>query len=317
MALGASDRYCNRAIGVLVSAIVHVGLCLLLISASSWEFVPPKPEEEMTVSELLMAPPPPLPEPPSPPEPTEPEPTEPEPAEPEPEPEPEPPKPEPPKPEPPKPEPPKPEPPKPEPPKPEPPKPEPPKPEPPKPEPPKPEPPKPKPKDRRQSIQERLREAKVHYGQQPKPVQRPRPRPVQPPVRSTSAEDYRRRWAERTQVEPVRPDALTGRLRQRIEAATPAEEAMNYGDQVVRPAFYEAWETPRTGGRTPQPVVVELDIASDGRVISSRITRRSNDDRMNQSVEELVRRIRRFTPFTQLGIRATSLHIVVTMTVAD
>ena len=292
MALGASDRYCNRAIGVLVSAIVHVGLCLLLISASSWEFVPPKPEEEMTVSELLMAPPPPLPEPPSPPEPTEPEPTEPEPAEPEPEPEP-------------------------EPPKPEPPKPEPPKPEPPKPEPPKPEPPKPKPKDRRQSIQERLREAKVHYGQQPKPVQRPRPRPVQPPVRSTSAEDYRRRWAERTQVEPVRPDALTGRLRQRIEAATPAEEAMNYGDQVVRPAFYEAWETPRTGGRTPQPVVVELDIASDGRVISSRITRRSNDDRMNQSVEELVRRIRRFTPFTQLGIRATSLHIVVTMTVED
>ena len=287
MALGASDRYCNRAIGVLVSAIVHVGLCLLLISASSWEFVPPKPEEEMTVSELLMAPPPPLPEPPSPPEPTEPEPTEPEPAEPEPEPEP------------------------------EPPKPEPPKPEPPKPEPPKPEPPKPKPKDRRQSIQERLREAKVHYGQQPKPVQRPRPRPVQPPVRSTSAEDYRRRWAERTQVEPVRPDALTGRLRQRIEAATPAEEAMNYGDQVVRPAFYEAWETPRTGGRTPQPVVVELDIASDGRVISSRITRRSNDDRMNQSVEELVRRIRRFTPFTQLGIRATSLHIVVTMTVED
>ena len=277
MALGASDRYCNRAIGVLVSAIVHVGLCLLLISASSWEFVPPKPEEEMTVSELLMAPPPPLPEPPSPPEPTEPEPTEPEPAEPEPEPEP----------------------------------------EPPKPEPPKPEPPKPKPKDRRQSIQERLREAKVHYGQQPKPVQRPRPRPVQPPVRSTSAEDYRRRWAERTQVEPVRPDALTGRLRQRIEAATPAEEAMNYGDQVVRPAFYEAWETPRTGGRTPQPVVVELDIASDGRVISSRITRRSNDDRMNQSVEELVRRIRRFTPFTQLGIRATSLHIVVTMTVED
>lgn len=292
MALGASDRYCNRAIGVLVSAIVHVGLCLLLISASSWEFVPPKPEEEMTVSELLMAPPPPLPEPPSPPEPTEPEPTEPEPAEPEPEPEP-------------------------EPPKPEPPKPEPPKPEPPKPEPPKPEPPKPKPKDRRQSIQERLREAKVHYGQQPKPVQRPRPRPVQPPVRSTSAEDYRRRWAERTQVEPVRPDALTGRLRQRIEAATPAEEAMNYGDQVVRPAFYEAWETPRTGGRTPQPVVVELDIASDGRVISSRITRRSNDDRMNQSVEELVRRIRRFTPFSQLGIRATSLHIVVTMTVED
>lgn len=307
MALGASDRYCNRAIGVLVSAIVHVGLCLLLISASSWEFVPPKPEEEMTVSELLMAPPPPLPEPPSPLEPTEPEPTEPEPAEPEPEPEPEPPKPEPPKP----------EPPKPEPPKPEPPKPEPPKPEPPKPEPPKPEPPKPKPKDRRQSIQERLREAKVHYGQQPKPVQRPRQRPVQPPVRSTSAEDYRRRWAERTQVEPVRPDALTGRLRQRIEAATPAEEAMNYGDQVVRPAFYEAWETPRTGGRTPQPVVVELDIASDGRVISSRITRRSNDDRMNQSVEELVRRIRRFTPFTQLGIRATSLHIVVTMTVED
>ena len=293
MALGASDRYCNRAIGVLVSAIVHVGLCLLLISASSWEFVPPKPEEEMTVSELLMAPPPPLPEPPSSPEPAEPEP-----AEPEPEPEPEPPKPEPE-------------------PEPEPPKPEPPKPEPPRPEPPKPEPPKPQPKDRRQSIQERLREAKVHYGQQPKPVQRPRPRPVQPPVRSTSAEDYRRRWAERTQVEPVRPDALTGRLRQRIEAATPAEEAMNYGDQVVRPAFYEAWETPRTGGRTPQPVVVELDIASDGRVISSRITRRSNDDRMNQSVEELVRRRRRFTPFTQLGIRATSLHIVVTMTVED
>ena len=279
MALGASDRYCNRAIGVLVSAIVHVGLCLLLISASSWEFVPPKPEEEMTVSELLMTPPPPLPEPPSPPEPAEPEPTEPEPE------------------------------------PPEPPKPEPPKPEPPKPEPPKPEPSKPK--DRNQSIRERLREAKVHYGQQPKPVQPPRPRPVQPPVRSTSAADYRRRWAERTQVEPVRPDALTGRLRQRLEASTPAEEAVNYGDQVVRPAFYEAWETPRTGGRTPQPVVVELDIASDGRVISSRITRRSNDDRMNQSVEELVRRIRRFTPFSQLGIRATSLHIVVTMTVED
>lgn len=309
MAFGNTDRTCNLIIGVLISAIVHVALCLFLLVASRWEFAPPKPDENTPVTELLMMSPPPPPPPPA-------EPAEPEPAPPVPEPpKPEPPKPEPPKPEPPKPEPPKPEPLRPEPPKPAPPKPEPLKPEPPKPAPPKPEPPKPKPKTRQQSIQERLQQAKVHY-------QQPRPQPAQPrvrqerPLRSQSAAEVNRRWAEQTQVAPVETSTLTGKLRQQLKAATPEEEAVNYGDQVVRPILYEAWDTPRSGGTVPQPVVVELDIAADGRVISSRLVRRSNDVRMNQSVEELMRRVRRFTPFAELGIRATSMRIVVTMTVS-
>ncbi|MBP5640015.1 MAG: TonB C-terminal domain-containing protein, partial [Victivallales bacterium] len=219
--------------------------------------------------------------------------------------EPEPPKPEPPKPEPPKPEPPKPEPPKPEPPKPEPPKPEPPKPEPPKPEPPKPEPPKPKVK----SIAERLKEAPIKNASPN--VQK---QAEQPPVKVVSQQELIKRLADAGKLPSTPKTNLTQPLRL---APKVQEESVNYAENVVKPGYYEAWETPRVGDRHPTPVVVELDVISDGRVVSAKITRRSNDALMNASVEKLIQTVRQFVPFAQAGIKSSSLHIIVTMEIVD
>ena len=116
-------------------------------------------------------------------------------------------------------------------------------------------------------------------------------------------------------VASVKPVNVAGGLTSRF--ATPQEESVNYADRVVRPLYYQEWETPRIGDRRPTPVVIELDVQSDGRVISARITRRSNDPLMNQSVENLIRNVRQFTPFRQVGVSSSSLHIVVTMEIIE
>ena len=295
----------NGIINWLASAIVHVSLISLMLVFCDVR-LDSKPKDELVLdSEMLVVPvvQPAAPEPPvdSPP------------------PKPEPPKPEPPKPEPPKPEPLKPEPPKPvpEPPKPKPiPTPEPPKPEPPKPKPeppkPKPEPPKPKPP----SIAERIEEARKKQAAQQKVVPN-RPVQVQPRerVKAVSAEELAKRIGKAGQLSSTTPANVTNELT--IRVATPQEESVNYADRVVRPIYYQAWNTPRIGDRRPTPVVVELNVQSDGRVTFVQITRRSNDPLMNESVENLIREVRQFTSFRQVGVRSSSLHIVVTMEIIE
>ena len=302
----------NNIINWLASAIVHVGLIILMLVFCDVR-LDSKPEEELVLdSELLVVPVV---------QPAEPEPI----VDSPPPPEPEPPKPEPPKPEPPKPEPPPPpEPPKPEPPKPEPkpvpkppepkPVPKPPEPKPvPKPPEPKPEPPKPQ-KPKPPSIAERIAEARKKQAAQQTVVP---PRPVQPrqTVKAVSQQELAKRMGNVGKVSSTKPVNVTSGLTSRF--ATPQEESVNYADNFVRPTYYQAWTPPRVGDRRPTPVVVELDVQSDGRVISARITRRSNDPLMNQSVENLIRDVRQFTPFQQAGVRSSSLHIIVTMEIIE
>ncbi len=305
------DRTCNQIINWLLSAIIHVGVIVLMLLFCDVQLIS-KPDDELELSSELLVMPvvqQTLPEPPSPPEP-------------------EPPKPEPPKPEPPKPEPPKPEPPKPEPPKPapEPPKPapvpEPPKPQPipkpiPVPEPPKPKPvpeppkPTPPPKPKPLSIAERLKNAEVKHAK-PAPSQSVQPRQT---VKAASRQEIINRMNNAGKLSTTSTANVTSGLKSKF--ATPQEESVNYADNVVRPGYYNAWDTPRIGDRRPTPVIVELDVQSDGRVISARITRRSNDARMNESVQNLIRNVRQFTPFSQVGVRSSSLHIVVTLEIID
>ncbi|MDD4538303.1 MAG: TonB C-terminal domain-containing protein [Lentisphaeria bacterium] len=232
-------------------------------------------------------------------------------------------KPEPPKPEPPKPEPPKPEPPKPEPPKPEPPPPKPtpvpPKPEPPPPKPtpvppkptpvppkPTPVPPKPTPaKTHRELLRERLAAAETKTA----PRQPTAPRAPSAPRRSESelADSFTRGLPKTTTVPGVSPAA--------IDAQKEADE-LNYAEQVVRPLFYARWQQPSRGELQqswPTPVEVTFTVLANGRVAGWKLTKRSNSDAMNRSVEALLRQMTQLTPFSQVGIRSASLRIVVNM----
>ncbi|MGI5923654.1 MAG: TonB C-terminal domain-containing protein [Lentisphaeria bacterium] len=211
---------------------------------------------------------------------------------------------------------PEPEPPAPEPPAPEPEPPPPPKPvvtpppEPPKAppsKPPAPEPPKPKPvKSHRESLRERLAAAETKTAA-PQPTT---PRSPAPPRRSEAelAESF-------TRGIPKSGTTVSGTSPAAIDAQKTADE-MNYAEQVVRPLFYARWQQPSRGELQqswPTPVEVTFTVLADGRIAGWKLTKRSNSDAMNRSVEALMRQTTQLTPFSQLGIRSASLRIVVSM----
>ncbi len=226
-------------------------------------------------------------------------------------PKPEPPKPEPPKSEPPKPEPPKPEPPKPEPPKPEPRKPEPPKPAPPKPAPPKPAPPKPAPepvKPRVQSLQERMRLAKIQGTSVPA---------TRTPSRTESSSNIRNRLmrnvAKSVSIPRSSPSSSEMTLAER--------EAVNYAEQVVNPRLTPIWNDvgPSRGdldGAQPTTVEIVFTVLSNGKITLPQISRRSSSVAMNQAAEALLRRIQgmQLPGLSAFGIKSPKLTIRITLT---
>ncbi len=227
---------------------------------------------------------------------------------------------------PPKPEPPKPEPPKPEPPKPEPPKPEPPKPEPPKPQPSKPQPPKPvevkpeQPKiNRVEDIRARFSDAKVVP---PKPQQQPQPKPYTPPPTpptlrpSKSADDYERKFKANlsSQQNNFLPPPQSG--------PSADEDTANYAELYARPIIEENWKPSSFGIKSKNPSVeIAFTVSASGAVSNVRITRRSNEQIMNSSVEDLVRQIQsgqiRFPSLQSAGINRSFLQISITLHLKD
>lgn len=223
----------------------------------------------------------------------------------------------------PEPEPAAPEPPAPEPPAPEPEPPPPPKPvvtpppEPPKaplskPTPPKPEPPKPTPvKSHRESLRERLAAAETKTAA-PQPTT---PRSPATPRRSEAelAESFTRGIPKSGTSRGG--TAASGASLAGVNAQMAADET-NYAEQVVRPLFYARWQQPSRGELQqswPTPVEVTFTVLADGRIAGWKLTKRSNSDAMNRSVEALMRQTTQLTPFSQLGIRSASLRIVVSM----
>ncbi|NLE54857.1 MAG: TonB C-terminal domain-containing protein [Lentisphaerae bacterium] len=100
-----------------------------------------------------------------------------------------------------------------------------------------------------------------------------------------------------------------------IDAQKEADE-LNYAEQVVRPLFYARWQQPSRGELQqswPTPVEVTFTVLANGRVAGWKLTKRSNSDAMNRSVEALLRQMTQLTPFSQVGIRSASLRIVVNM----
>ena len=223
-------------------------------------------------------------------------------------------------------------PPKPEPPKPEPPKPEPPKPEPPKPEPPKPQPPKPpvptptvvkadeKPKvNKIDDIRARLSDAKVVPPKpqpptpQPQPYTPPRPVPVTP---TKTADDYKREAMARV-------SAPTGVNVPRVSGPTVADDTKNYAEQYARPLLEQSWAPSRAGMtiKNPSPVEITFMVSASGAVSNVRITKRSNEQVMNSSVEELINLMRsghiQFPSLQSAGINRSFLQITITLHLKD
>ena len=173
--------------------------------------------------------------------------------------------------------------------------------------PPAPEPPKPKPvKSHRESLRERLAAAETKTAA-PQPTT---PRSPASPRRSEAelAESFTRGIPKSGTTAPGTSPAA-------IDEQKTADE-MNYAEQVVRPLFYARWQQPSRGELQqswPTPVEVTFTVLADGRIAGWKLTKRSNSDAMNRSVEALMRQTTQLTPFSQLGIRSASLRIVVSM----
>lgn len=205
--------------------------------------------------------------------------------------------------------------PEPEPPAPEPPAPEPPPPEPPKPPPPKPvvtPPPEPPPvKSHRESLRERLAAAETKTAT-PQPTTRrspASPRRGESELAETFTRGIPKSGTSRggTTTPGASPAAIDAQI---------AADEMNYAEQVVRPLFYARWQQPSRGELQqswPTPVEVTFTVLANGRIAGWKLTKRSNSDAMNRSVEALMRQTTQLTPFSQVGIRSSSLRVVVNM----
>lgn len=295
------NRSLNKTLTILVSACVHAALMVGICCSAS---VTEKKPEPMVVKLIELKPV--KPQPPSPPV-----------SKPQPKPEPKPqPKPEP-KPQP-KPEP-KPQP-KPQP-KPEP-KPQP-KPEPkPEPKPQKPTPAvvkdnKPKPdvkptktltpqEQRRQSLQQRLAEAKT---QEMKDQPQPQPKRPTPQPRVQSEDDLKRKFSSKLS-NPQDLNLFASLQTTQTEAVTD-----DYAQKYVYHVFYDLWRPNRAGmtNPNPSPVTIAFRVFPSGKISNIRIQTPSNEPVMNNMVNALIRQNIQLTSFSEAGIARSYLDITVTL----
>jgi outer membrane biosynthesis protein TonB len=318
-----NQHWISRTLAFIVSVGLHAALIVVVLGMTQR---PLEPKEHIKVElvnlsalpgELGLSQPGPAASEPASPEPPQPEPPSPEP------PQPEPPQPEPPQPEPPKPEPPKPEPPKPEPPKPEPPKPPAPKPkviaapEPtPKPTPPKPTPkPEPKPSKPIKSIKERLQEAEV---------KRLPSRPTQRSGRrnATSKEELQKKLLRAAGESATSGSgSIVPSGKTSYYTAQQLKESSNYAEKVVSPYLYQRWEQPTRSelGSTPvRPVEVSFTVYANGAIANVVIDAGANNNQvLVHSIRNLFAGIRSMPPLSTVGSNASSLRIIVTMTLTS
>lgn len=169
-----------------------------------------------------------------------------------------------------------------------------PKPPPPKPKPKSPAPPKPqKPKD---TLEERLRNARVV-----KPKTQPRPQKI-----DTSALEQRLRNLERNSAVVSNSTRTAGSAVAGV-AASEMAHYQAYNARCVSPTISRLWTQlgPNALGTLPADVVITFNIDRNGRVLFCSIVRRSNNIAMNDSAERLCETIRRtdFPPFSQVGLK--------------
>jgi outer membrane biosynthesis protein TonB len=250
----------------IASALLHVGVIVLVVTGLPSLFKPPEPEEMPIAVELVniaeqTRSPTPNPTPPKPEAKPEPQVAEAPPA---------PPKPEPPKPEPPPPPPPAPSaPPPPPPPAPEPPpkppepKPEPPKPEPPKPEPPKAEPPKPKPQPPKQ------------VAEAPRPKKKPEPPKKEPEkfdVNAVLKTLKQSAPAPKTEEPPKKQPEAAPQVASAAPLAPLAPQLTTSEIDLIRRQIAECWNPP-IGAKDAKDLVVEVYVAAnpDGTIRDARV----------------------------------------------
>jgi len=83
-----------------------------------------------------------------------------------------------------------------------------------------------------------------------------------------------------------------------VEMPGPGGEAfINYAD-LIYTRYYRAWQTPE-GKDVRNPVKVEIVVARDGRVISSRIIRTSGDSQLDGSVRQALDRVTKLPAFPE------------------
>ena len=211
--------------------------------------------------------------------------------------------------------PPKPAPPQPEPPPPQPePPPPPPKPPVPKPQvietpkPPPPKPPPPKPPTPIKSIKDRLKEAEV---------KRPTPQPTRRPRNVPSQEELQKKLIRAAGPSTPGPIASSERA---SYTAQQIKESSNYAEKVVGPYLYQRWVQPTRAelGSTPvRPVEVSFTVYANGTIANVVIDGNNNNLKLVQSIRNLFADIRSMPPLSTVGSNASSLRIVVIMTLTS
>ncbi|NLF61764.1 MAG: hypothetical protein GX574_11490 [Lentisphaerae bacterium] len=280
-----NQHWIARMLAFAVSVGMHAALIVVVLGMTQR---PLEPMPESIKVELVNLPPsPPKPAPP------QPEPPPPQPEPPPPQPEPPPPQPEPPPP------PPKPPVPKPqviETPKPPPPK------------PPTPKPPTPKPPTPIKSIKDRLKEAEV---------KRPTPQPTRRPRNVPSQEELQKKLIRAAGPSTPGPIASSERA---SYTAQQIKESSNYAEKVVGPYLYQRWVQPTRAelGSTPvRPVEVSFTVYANGTIANVVIDGNNNNLKLVQSIRNLFADIRSMPPLSTVGSNASSLRIVVIMTLTS
>ena len=144
---------------------------------------------------------------------------------------------------------------------------------------------------------------------QPQPQTYTKPQAVTPKP-SRSEADYERIFTQGISTAKAVPSSVT--------AASTIET--DYANTYVNHILYDNWNISRAGMSNANPTSVEIafTVMSNGTAVNIQVTRRSNEPKMNSSVDELIRLIKngriRFTPLKEAGINLQSLRITVTMT---
>lgn len=101
-----------------------------------------------------------------------------------------------------------------------------------------------------------------------------------------------------------------------VASAGIIQETTSYADNIARPYIMSTWVQPVKGEldiANPTPVEITFTVYASGSIANARITKRSNSNVLNRSVENYLKTLTRMEPISKIGSKATSLQIGVTM----
>ncbi|MCR4574315.1 MAG: hypothetical protein K5787_11165 [Lentisphaeria bacterium] len=166
---------------------------------------------------------------------------------------------------------------------------------------------------RRQSLQQRLAEAKT---QEMKDQPQPQPRRPVPQPRTPSADDLKRKFSSKLS-NPQDLNLFASLQTTQTEAVTDdyAQKTDDYAQKYVYHVFYDLWRPNRAGmtNPNPSPVTIAFRVFPSGKISNIRIQTPSNEPVMNNMVNALIRQNIQLASFSEAGIARSYLDITVTL----